>query len=253
MSSFYLFGSRVATHAVFWVSYFLIFGFIWADDGNYRDSYFLEFVLLPLRMLAVYLTIYLLIPRWLQRSHLMKLTLGYLLLIILCAVSQSAFTSLFYHGSTFSVAELWDFRGLLRNIVLINSTVLFVSALKITQLWWQEQDRSYGLEAELRDSVASDVIEIKADKRIHRVSQEQLMFVEGMGNYVTYHTPDKQYISYTSLKLALETLPAHFQRIHKSYVINTRKVTSYDQENVEINGKTLPVGRAYRNQLRITN
>jgi len=84
---------------------------------------------------------------------------------------------------------------------------------------------------------------------MHRVPEDALLYVEGLGNYVIFHTSDKQYISYTSLKQALDILPGHFQRIHKSYVINSQKVSSYDQENVEINGKLLPVGRAFKADL----
>jgi len=143
MQSFYLFGSRITTHVAFWLLYYLLFGFIWANEGNYRDAYFMEFVLLPVRMLTVYLTIYLLIPRWLQRSQLLKLTLSYTALIIVSAFLQRVFTFFFYQGLSMSADNFLEFRELLRNIVLINSTVLFVSALKITQLWWQERDRAY--------------------------------------------------------------------------------------------------------------
>jgi hypothetical protein len=250
MHSFYLFGSRVATHVLFWLIYYLAFGYIWANHGNYRDSYFLEFVLLPVRMLAVYLTIYWLIPNWLKPDSLLKLSFYYLLLILGCAVLQRGFTFFFYEGMTMSGGNLLSLSGVFRNIILINSTVLFVSSLKIIQLWWQEKSKVNKLEHLLGASAnPSEFIEIKSEKRMHRIHRDQLLYVEGLGNYVIFHTADKHHISYTSLKDTLDKLPDYFKRIHKSYVVNTHKVNSYDQENVDINGKLLPVGKSFREQL----
>ncbi|MGI9544453.1 MAG: LytR/AlgR family response regulator transcription factor [Cyclobacteriaceae bacterium] len=253
MKRFYLVGSRVATHVGFWLAYYLAFGFIWANDGNYWASYYLEFVLLPVRMLAAYVTLYVLIPRFLQPKMLGKLVGSFALLILGCAMLQRTITYFFYEGVAMPSGDFWEISGILRNIILINSTVLFLSALKITQLWWQEGSRVKQLEGLLTDSSAiPNVIKIKSDKRIHRVSTDDLLYIEGLGNYVVLQTKDRKLISYMSLKQALDKLPPQFQRIHKSYVINTQKVSSYDQENVEIGQKLLPVGRAYKQELIIS-
>lgn len=54
----YIFNSRIVTHISFWVLYYLLFSFIWASNKDYLASFFLEFVLLPIRVMAVYFTIY---------------------------------------------------------------------------------------------------------------------------------------------------------------------------------------------------
>lgn len=252
MERFYLFGSRVATHVGFWLLYYLAFGFIWASNGNYWASYYLEFVLLPARMLAAYVTLYVIIPHFLQPKKLWGLLGTYTLLITGCALIQRAITYFFYEGIAVPGNEFWGMSGLLRNVILINSTVLFLSALKITQLWWQEGSRIKHLEGLLSNSLTTnDIIEIKSDKRIHRIAADDLLYVEGLGNYVIFRTKKRKLISYTSLKQTLKKLPPQFQRIHKSYVINTHNVSSYDQENVEIGEKLLPVGRAYKQELII--
>ena len=254
MELFYLFGSRVATHVGFWLIYYLAFGFIWANDGNYWESYYLEFVLLPVRMLAAYVTLYVSIPHFLQPKMLGKMLGSYMVLIVGCALLQRMFSYFFYEGVAVPRGDFLAMHGLLRIVILINSTVLFLSALKITQLWWQEGDRTKKLEGLLRESsVIPEIIEIKSNKRIHRIAADDLLFIEGLGNYVIFQTKDQKLISYTSIKQVMKKLPQQFQRIHKSYVINTHKVGSYDQESVEIEGKLLPVGRAYKQELTINN
>jgi len=246
---------RIIHHILFWLIYYITFGFIWAEGGDYWQSYYLEFILLPIRILAVYFTIFLLIPQYLQHRKIIHFATGYLGLILICAVLQRLFIFFFYEGIAVDQNQLWDLTGILRAIILINSTVLFVSAIKITQLWWLEGDKNNHLQTIIKSIHSTDrkdeIIEIKAEKRINRIPADELLFVEGLGNYVIYHTQDKKLISYTSLKQALEELPEHFIRIHKSYLVNMNHVTSYDHEDIEVGGNLLPLGRAFRNGLSL--
>lgn len=243
--------SRPILHIGFWLIYFLSFGFIWGSAGQYWQSYYLEFILLPVRMLAVYCTLYVLIPRFLKPRKLWSLLGAYLFLIAISAVLQRVFTFYFYEGNADMSYAFWDLGGLLRNVILINSTVIFVAALKITQLWWQEGESNQRLTALVQSLGQPQTIEIKADKRMHRISVHDILYVEGLGNYVVYHTLNQKLISYTSLKQALEQLPSQFARIHKSYLINKDKISSYDQETVEIAGREIPMGRSYKTSLSL--
>ncbi len=251
MSSSFITSSRPLIHVGFWLIYFLSFGFIWSKEGNYWQSYYLEFILLPTRMLAVYCTLYWLIPRFLKPRKLWSLLGAYTLLIAVSAFLQLSFTHYFYEGNLGLIPEFLNWSSWLRTIILINSTVIFVAALKITQLWWQEGESNRRL-TELLDSLGHEqVLEIKADRRIHRINVNDILFIEGLGNYVVYHTVNQKLISYTSLKQALDQLPNHFVRIHKSYLINRHKINSYDQESVEIGGREIPLGRSYRGSLSL--
>lgn len=248
MTRYYLFGSRILTHVAFWASYYLLFGFIWAKEGNYVDSYFLEFVLLPVRMVAVYATIYWLIPKFLKERRYREFIIGIILLLVTAGVLQRIFMYFFYEFFTGREnLPLFSLAAIGRSIILINSTVLFVSALKILQLW--ERDRHENQLLKEKNPVT--VIEIKADKRIHRVNLKDIIFLESQGNYVVYHLAGRQLMSYISLNDAVESLPDNFVRIHKSYVINKNHVVSYNHENIEMPDKIIPIGRQYKMQYSV--
>jgi two-component system response regulator LytT len=130
---------------------------------------------------------------------------------------------------------------LIRNIVLINSTVVVIASFKIFKLWQQQQATNKAIQ---RDSV--QIIEMKADKRTYRLRTSDILYLESIGNYVTCHLKDKRLISYTSLSECASRLPENFMRIHKSYIVNRENITSYNAEDIEIGDKRLPIGRAFR-------
>ena len=236
----YLFGSRTLTHIFFWLAYFLLFGFIWENGEGYGASYFLEFVLLPIRIGVSYAALYWLLPKLLLQKKFVQFVTAFILLLLVGALLQRIFIYFFYeHNHTLNFGEIIAAGEVLRAVVLINSTVLFLLALKVLKLYFEER--------EINQPMHDAKIEIKSDKRFYRVHPSAILYVEGLGNYVTYYLNDGgKIISYNSLKSVLDDLPDHFLRIHKSFIVNANAVISYDKTSVEIRkGQILPIGNSY--------
>ena len=214
--NYYLFKSRIVTHVVFWMAYFLFFGFIWARTGNYFESYFLEFILLPIRIMAVYIMIYTIIPRYLEREKYIGFGLAYGALLLISGFLQNIFTY-FYKGFLGSQQEsIFAMDAIFRNVILVNSTVVVLASFKIFIMWVKERKENRLLKGEQK----TQLLEIKADKRTYRIHPADIYYVEGLGNYVTYYLKDKKLISHGSLSDTETNLPSNFVRIHKSYIIN---------------------------------
>ncbi|MEQ8928004.1 MAG: LytTR family DNA-binding domain-containing protein [Fulvivirga sp.] len=233
----YFLGPRILTHTLFWASYYLLFSLIWAK-GSYYESFGLEFILLPIRISASYLSMYFLIPKFLLKKEELKFGVYYLLLIVLGGILQRVFTYFYFEVLLLKETQgLLSLGGIIQSIVLINTTVLLLSAVKIFQHWKIENEKSEVDQEEL--------IEIRAEKRNYRVSPKDIKYIEGLGNYVIFYlNGDKKLISYISLKEAEEILPEAFVRSHKSFVINKDHVESYTNDSVEISGRILPIGRS---------
>ena len=246
---FYIFNSRVATHILFWIAYYIFFSLIWAtNQGGLKASFFLEFILLPIRISAVYVTIYYLLPNFLIEKKYLKFILGYALLILVAAVLQRIFIHFFYEDllQNNTTQELFSFKMLLRATVLINTTVFLVLSLKIFQLFLLEKEKN--------EIQSSGYLEIKADRRIHRVNIDEILFLEGQGNYTTYNLEDNSKITaYGSIKKALENLPENFIRIHKSYVVNKNQIKSFDANTVEIRDQLIPRGKSVQDEVLLVN
>ncbi len=143
-------------------------------------------------------------------------------------------------NTQFNLVEILNISLILRAAVLINTTVLLLLAVKILFLYFEERAS--------KNDGAIKTVEIKSDKRYYKVNADEILYLEGLGNYTTYHLrTEKKIISYISLKKALEKLPSSFKRIHKSYVVNSQNLISYNQESIEIKpGKFLPIGNSYK-------
>ena len=238
LSNHYLMQSRILTHVAFWVVYYVAFSFLWANDGNYYKSFGLEFVLMPVRISTAYLTMYYLIPKFLLKELVTKFLFTYAGVLIIAGILQRVFIY-FFHEAFFSsnLLSLWQVEGVVRSMVLVNSTVLFLSAVKMYYYWREESYKNI--------KINEGLIEIRSDKRNYRVKPSDIQYIEGLGNYVTFYLDDrKSLISYMSLKEAKQNLPDHFVRIHKSFIVNKDWIESYTADNVEVKGRILPIGKS---------
>lgn len=236
----YLFGSRILTHILFWLGYFLLFGFVWEKGDGYAASYFLEFVLLPIRIGVAYAAMYWLLPEILLKKKFVRFVFTFLGLLLLGAVLQRFFIFFFYEkNSSFDLSLILNGSDVIRSIILINSTALMLLSLKILKLYFEERA--------INQPIHDSAIEVKSDKRFYRLIPDDILYLEGLGNYVTYHLKDGgKIIGYNSLKKAMSELPDSYVRIHKSYIVNSKAVVSYDKNSVEIEkDRFLPIGNSY--------
>lgn len=76
---------------------------------------------------------------------------------------------------------------------------------------------------------------VKCDGRYEKVQYGELVYVEAMMNYVVLHTETRKLVVYLTIKGILEQLPADiFVKIHKSTIINTKKIKSIEGNMVNL-------------------
>lgn len=88
---------------------------------------------------------------------------------------------------------------------------------------------------------------VKSGTRMFRIETENILFIEGAGNYVTVHTMTGKTTTLMSMNDIMNSLsPAVFLRIHKSYIISLKHIGHIESASVTINNKPLPIGITYR-------
>lgn len=156
-------------------------------------------------------------------------------------MTQRLFTYFFVENSdSFNLAEILHIGALIRSSILINTTVLLISAVYILILYFKEREKN--------EENTAKMIELKSNRRTHIISTHTIVYIEGLGNYVNYHLHDNSKITvYQSLKRCLKELESdQFIRIQKSFIINTDFLRSYDNDTVEmLTGASLPIGAKF--------
>lgn len=80
---------------------------------------------------------------------------------------------------------------------------------------------------------------VRKNQQIHRLSIHDILYLEADGRYCRIHTDEQMFLVRKPMKELLESMNSNdFQRSHRSYVVNMKKVTSVDLEN-----DTLVLGR----------
>ena len=90
---------------------------------------------------------------------------------------------------------------------------------------------------------------VKSGYKMLRVNFADILYIEGMSEYIIIKTRAANIITLQSFKNIEKTLPAAgFVRIHKSYLVALDKIESIEGQNVIIANKELPIGSKYKNR-----
>jgi DNA-binding LytR/AlgR family response regulator len=96
-------------------------------------------------------------------------------------------------------------------------------------------------------SEKDDFLTVHADYKIYKLRFDEIEYIEGLKEYVSYFTKEKRIIALESLKRLEEILPNdRFMRIHRSYIVPLNKIKSVEGNQVEIGNKKIPIGRSYK-------
>ena len=99
-------------------------------------------------------------------------------------------------------------------------------------------------------SRSSDFITVKADYKLYKINYDDLLFIEGQHEYVTFHTTQRRITALFALKDLEELLPKdRFVRVHKSYIVSFNHIQDLDKSDVTVSGNKIPVGSSFRDEL----
>ncbi len=91
---------------------------------------------------------------------------------------------------------------------------------------------------------------VKDNGVLKRISIEDILFLEAMGDYVKVHTPQKFHVVHATLKSIEEKLPASkFIRVHRSYIVAINKIDYIQEGTISIGKTTIPVADTHKTTL----
>ena len=105
----------------------------------------------------------------------------------------------------------------------------------------------FKLNKELR---LTDHIFLKTKNRLEKVLFENILFIQGMQNYLNFHTKSGTIIHHATMKSMLEDLPEKtFLHVHKSYIVNKNQVKAIEGGRIIIGEDKIPMSREKKDQI----
>ncbi|MFZ1799416.1 MAG: LytTR family DNA-binding domain-containing protein [Chitinophagaceae bacterium] len=96
-----------------------------------------------------------------------------------------------------------------------------------------------------------DFFFLKSNQKMEKIYIADILYIEGMSNYIIVHTRQKKHIAYLTFKGIEERLPFHlFIRIHKSFLVSISAIQSVDANEVQLENGQLPIGKTYREDVK---
>ena len=116
----------------------------------------------------------------------------------------------------------------------------FLEAVQKIQVRKDEQDAETG----------TDHIFIKADGKLVRLENEDILYVESMGDYVKFITADKKYITHNTIKnLEAQLDTQRFMKVHRSFIVNMARIDDIQENSLYIRGVNIPISKAHKGKV----
>ncbi len=93
----------------------------------------------------------------------------------------------------------------------------------------------------------NETIILKADKKLHQIKVDDILYIESIGDYIKVHINQKYLIVYKTLKKIFDELPnSVFKQVHKSFIINKNKLDYIEGNTILIHSNKIPLGQKYK-------
>ncbi|MGK0236062.1 MAG: two-component system response regulator LytT [Psychroserpens sp.] len=91
---------------------------------------------------------------------------------------------------------------------------------------------------------------VNIDRRLIKIDLLNIYLIEAKGDYINIKTENKNYVVHSTLKKIEEKLPdSLFLKVHRSFIINVKKIIDIEDNSVLINKDVIPVSRSKRPEL----
>lgn len=126
----------------------------------------------------------------------------------------------------------------------------FLKAIQKAENTTTETSTETTAESSLGTSSEENELYINIDRRLIKINIPTINLIEAKGDYVLIKTEKQNYTVHSTLKKVEEKLPPDlFLKVHRSYIINIKKIIDIEDNSVLIAKDVIPVSRSNRPEL----
>lgn len=98
---------------------------------------------------------------------------------------------------------------------------------------------------------SEDSFFVRADYQDVKINYSDILYIEGLKDYVRIVLPTRKIITLTNIKGILEKLPENrFARVHKSYIVALDKIDAVKGRVITIGNKEIPIGLTFKEEFK---
>jgi len=106
-----------------------------------------------------------------------------------------------------------------------------------------------------KEQLVSNAIYIQSNKKNIKIVLDEVLYIESQKEYLQIHFKDRKVLFKGGITAFEKQLNPLFLRVHRSYIINTNKITAFTKSDIEIGTIEIPIGESYKDRVmkRIVN
>lgn len=87
---------------------------------------------------------------------------------------------------------------------------------------------------------------VQSNKKNIKVNYDDILYIESIKDYIKIHTTTARLVIKHGISAFETKLDSRFVRVHRSYIVNSEKVTAYTKQDIEIDAIEIPIGELYK-------
>ena len=97
------------------------------------------------------------------------------------------------------------------------------------------------------DKIENNIIFIKKGNVIVKVNKSDVLWIEGLGDYVTLNTEKEKYVVHSTMhNIEQKFASGEFMRVHRSFIIRIDKINNIEDNCISYFDKFIPIGKTYK-------
>ncbi len=126
----------------------------------------------------------------------------------------------------------------------------FLKAVNKASEYQDLRDKALAQENMKEVSVSPNYLFVRADYKLVKIDLANILYIEGLKDYVKIYLGDKPVLTQMSMKALEEKLPPRdFVRVHRSFIVAFSKIDFIQKQMLTIGKKEIPISEHYRDQL----
>ena len=240
--------NHLGIHFIYWILVLVFltvfFGFIWESKVL---AFYFSSLLLPIVIGTTYFFNFFLVPKYLLKGkyRLFALYFFYMLVVSLYLEMLVALFSFLLLAET--NAEIVKIQGIsIFNLGITLYLIVFASSFIRILMLFKEKSKEVASLQTNKDRNEQESILVRADRKNQQILLSDLLYIESLSDYVKLVTTQREITTREKISSLDTSLPDNFIRVHRSFIINKDKVSSFSTTEVKINSISIPISRTYK-------